>query len=930
MRQIRVKACTTLVACMGTVFSYSQGLTFQKAQGSSFEERCLAAEPTSDGGYVMTGRSDSFGAGNWDLFVSKLDANGNVLWSKIYGNTNQDDQGYDIKQTSDGGYIVTGVTDFGSGGRDLYLLKLDAAGNEVWSRTYGGGNNDEGLSVEQTTTGGYIVTGRTRSGSGGWDVYLLNTDSNGALNWSKTIGTGNDDAGEDVIQTSDGGYAVSGWTEISGGGFNMYLIKVDASGGLSWTSIFRTGNNEYGYALQQTSDGGYIMTGYSDDFGPGNWDVVLLKADLNGNLQWSTMFGGASSDRGYDVKETVDGGFIISGETNSFGSGGSDALLLKTDASGVLQWSKTFGGLNDEVGSSVVQMPDNGYLIGGRTRSFGSGDWDMYLVKTDASGNTLCSQTSPTIAQITYSPNTNSGGNTGTNGNNTVPGTNVQSVQSYTTCMCNPVVNFVSTAPQCTGLNVDYTNLGQSGLNYSWNFGSGATPATSVAENPAGIIYSTSGTKQIQLIISDGVCSDSISNTITIHQTPTVSFSSTAPQCMNSAIDFTNTGTTGNNWSYSWDFGQSASPVGSTSENPVNILYTSGGSKVVTLTVSDQHCTETDTASIFIYDLPVAYAGEDTTICPNGTVQIGTSNVAGYSYSWFPSNPLVMDDPSVSNPIVSPVASISNFTVTVIDATTGCENLDSVSVTMLSPVVANAGVDEEICRNESIQIGAGLIEGQFYSWSPSLFVSDTSASNPIVTPDSTTTYVLTVWNDYNCPSESDEVTIIVHQLPDAYAGEDDTITVGESTQLIATGGVQYQWYPIVGLTSSGIYNPLASPEVTTTYVVEVIDIYGCINYDSVNIEVLIPSYWTPTAFTPDASSNKVFYVRGEGIQDFEFRIYNRYGEILFYTSDLKTGWDGRRQVTGEDLPEGSYVYDIQGTLSDGTPVHDSGLINLLR
>lgn len=921
----------TISAALFISQGFSQVTTFQKTMGSAFSDRGTAMVPTTDGGYIMTGYSESFGTGNWDLLVTKTNANGNVRWSKIYGNVNQDDQGYDIKQTTDGGYIITGRTDFGSGNRDVYLLKTAANGNLTWSKTFGGGSFEEGYSVEQTSDGGYIVTGRTRMGAGGWDVYLIKTDANGNQQWSRTYGTGNDEWGQEVHQTSDGGYIVTGTTEISGGGRNIYLVKTNNTGTVQWTSIFRTGNDEYGYSVQQTTDGGYIVTGRTDDFGPGNWDILLLKVGSTGSLQWSTSFGGTNYDAGYSVKQTTDGGYAIGGESSSFGSGGSDAILLKTDSKGNLQWSKTYGGNNDEEGWRVYQTSDGGYAVGGMTRSFGSGDWDMYLVKVDASGNGTCSQTTPGVGVVAYSPSTNSGGNTGSSGSTTTPSTKVQSVSSYTTCVCNVTAAFASTAPECTGVPVDFTNKGTTGMYYSWVFDSGSSPGTSTQENPTGIVYSTPGIKTVTFIVTDSVCVDTISQNIMIHETPVVSMTSNAPQCVDAPVDFTNTGTSGTKWSYSWDFGKDGQPGKSGSENPTGIRFASGGTKTITFTISDQFCTNTDTATINIYSLPVAVAGPDTTICPDDTVQIGGASQAGYTYSWFPSNPLVISNSLLSNPLATPVASITNYIVTVVDTVTKCVNSDTVTVSMLPPVVANAGSDVVICRYDSVQIGSGFVSGHFYSWTPNTAITDSAIASPVVSPDSTSTYTLTVWNDYSCPPATDEVTVLVHQLPLANAGPDDTITVGSSAQLEATGGVQYEWTPSTGLNNSGIYNPVANPDSSTTYMVTVTDIYGCVQSDTMNLIVLTPNFWYPSAFSPDGDGvNDMFYIRGEGITDFEFKVFDQWGHILFYSTDLEVGWNGQQQMTGEDMPEGAYVFVVTGVLTNGDAVNENGLVNLIR
>jgi len=491
-----------------------------------------------------------------------------------------------------------------------------------------------------------------------------------------------------------------------------------------------------------------------------------------------------------------------------------------------------------------------------------------------------------------------------------------------------PVSNFTSMSSNCTGDSVDFQNTGTIGAAYSWTFDNGATPATSTTESPQNVVYSTSGIKTVTLITTLGTCTDTMIQTMNINQTPSPVFTHNAPQCEGSAINFVYTGTVDTNWTYLWDFGLGATPSQSSQQSVTGVEYIGGGNKVVLLTVKNGSCSEISQQVINIFSLPMVKAGKDTTICANRSVQIGALPDSNYLYSWFPYNTL--NNNLISNPIASPIAYITNYVLTVTDTITGCINKDSVIVTMLPPLVANAGVDVEICRYDSIQIGAGLIEGQNYVWSPSKGLDNVNLPNPIAKPDSTTTYTLTV-NGLGCENETDKVTVLVHQLPLIDAGLNDSITLGSNTQLIAIGGVQYIWSPSLGLDNIGIYNPIANPEITTTYFVNGIDIYGCKNDDSVIIYVIKPTVWIPSAFTPNSDGkNDVLYVRGEGVNNFEFAVYNSWGETVFYSKNIGIGWDGRKMATNEEMPEGAYVYYVKGVLTNGEAVNLKGIVNLVR
>ena len=246
----------------------------------------------------------------------------------------------------------------------LILLCLPMIGfGQVW--TYGFPEYDELYEVHQTTNGGYITVGTTGD-SPNFDFYLIKTDGNGIEQWTKTFGGTDREQGHSVQQTTDGGYIITGETNSFGnGGRDVYLIKTDGNGIEQWTKTFGGTDSDEGLSVQQTTDGGYIITGKTRSFGNGEDDVYLLKTDASGNEIWSKTFGGIYDERGYSVQQTTDGGYIITGEMYG------DVCLIKTDASGNEQWSQTFGGTSCNYGGcSGQQTTDGGYIITGRNKSF--------------------------------------------------------------------------------------------------------------------------------------------------------------------------------------------------------------------------------------------------------------------------------------------------------------------------------------------------------------------------------------------------------------------------------------------------------------------------------------------------------------------------------------------------------------------------------
>jgi len=337
---------------------------------------------------------------------------------KAIGGENSD-WGNSLIQTSDGGYAIAGETEsFGAGNYDVYVVKLDAKGNLQWTKTIGGKDFERGYSLIQTSDGGYAIAGDTRSfGAGELDVYVVKLDANGNLQWTKTIGGPGYDRGESLIQTSDGGYAITGSTRSFGAGeADVYVIKLDANGNLQWTKTIGGPDFDVGNSLIQTSDGGYAIAGETESFGAGNYDLYVVKLDANGNLQWTKTIGGTDVDWGFSLIQTSDGGYVIAGETESFGAGNYDLYVVKLDANGNLQWTKTIGGSDGEIGPSLVQTSDGGYAIAGTTGSFGAGEIDIYVVKLDKNGNACCavSQTSRVGSGGTLSSPTSSIGSGGT------------------------------------------------------------------------------------------------------------------------------------------------------------------------------------------------------------------------------------------------------------------------------------------------------------------------------------------------------------------------------------------------------------------------------------------------------------------------------------------------------------------------------------
>ena len=345
--------------------SYSYASQWEKTYGGSTYDFGYSVQQTMDGGYIIAGYTGSYGAGENDVYLIKTDIFGKEVWGKTFGG-NSGDYGRSVQQTTDGGYIIAGHTgSFGAGGSDIYLIKTDAAGNKLWSKTYGGPTEDIGYSVQQTKDGGYIIAGYQWQDSG-WNTYLIKTNAWGNKLWSKTFAkAGSADYGSSVQQTADGGYIIAGSAQAINYWDDVYLLKTDSLGNELWSKTFGGDYGDHGSSVIQTVDGGYIIVGNTDSQNYPWHDVYVIKTDKQGNKLWSKIFGGIYDDYGHSVQQTDDGGYIFTGQTDSYDIGEGGIYLVKTDANGTEIWHKTFGEVKTIFGHSVQQVEDGGYVIAG-------------------------------------------------------------------------------------------------------------------------------------------------------------------------------------------------------------------------------------------------------------------------------------------------------------------------------------------------------------------------------------------------------------------------------------------------------------------------------------------------------------------------------------------------------------------------------------
>ncbi|MBI5541071.1 MAG: T9SS type A sorting domain-containing protein [Bacteroidia bacterium] len=315
-----------------------------------------------------------------------------MYFDKTYGDENYD-YGFSVIQTLDSGYIVTGRKVNISGYSDVYLIKTNNIGDTIWTRKIGGTGDEYGLSITKASDSGYIAVGFTGSfGAGGNDVYLIKFNDNGDTLWTRTFGGPEGNAGFFISQTNDNGYIITGSTHTNGAvDLDVYLIKIDVNGDTLWTKSYGGQSHDYGNSVIQTNDNGYIITGVTESFGSGLTDVYIIRTDENGDTLWTKTFGGTGDDSGKSVSKTSDGGFVIAGDIQTSVTDWS-AFLNKIDINGNIIWTKIYSLLDFYFNfNSVVQTNDGGFIVAGTKSHMFTGADNVYLIKTNSYGDTLWS-----------------------------------------------------------------------------------------------------------------------------------------------------------------------------------------------------------------------------------------------------------------------------------------------------------------------------------------------------------------------------------------------------------------------------------------------------------------------------------------------------------------------------------------------------------
>ncbi|MEJ2280944.1 MAG: hypothetical protein P8X97_03380 [Candidatus Bathyarchaeota archaeon] len=329
----------------------------------------------------------------FSLIVSSFAETSGIMWSQTYGSS-EEDVCYSLIQSSDGGFVMVGHTKAFDLDGDIWLIKTDRYGNMDWNYTYGGDDWDRASCLVETSDGGYAITGYTYSFSEGFgDYWLIKTDKNGIVQWNQIYGGNNLERANCLVETSDGGFALAGYSNSFGAGeYDFWLVKTNPLGELEWNQTYGGIDKDIAWSLVETSDGGYVIAGDTLSFGAGDHDFLLVKTDSFGNIEWNQTYGKESYDYAYSVVESIDGGYALAGVSRSEAS--ADFWLVKTDLDGQMLWNKTFKRGDHSEAYSIKTLSDGGYGLAGYSHSiFGSQGIDFWLVRTDKYGNLNLNQT---------------------------------------------------------------------------------------------------------------------------------------------------------------------------------------------------------------------------------------------------------------------------------------------------------------------------------------------------------------------------------------------------------------------------------------------------------------------------------------------------------------------------------------------------------
>ncbi len=814
--------------------TFSQ-LVFQKNYGGTNHEEANGIIAENDHTFFIIGTTISYGNGtSEDAMYFRLDAAGNVTSNTTYGTGTQRDRARHVTKTSDGGYLVTGDRLYSGAADDYFVQKLNASTTQTGLYFFGDNNStydEEAFAGQEIPALNYYINFgfTTQYGGGGQDAFFKIIQNTGTHVASRYFGgSGWADAAFDGFYSNPDGIFLAGRTNsVGAGGFDAMVIRTSniSPYNITWQRTIGSANEEEFFAMKEVPAGGVICVGYTNGLSAVGDDILISRILLNGTVSWSRRIGGSGNERARAVWPTSDGGFIVAGYTSSAGAGGEDGFLLKLASDGSTEWARVYGGTsNDRFNALAIRPAGFGYAAVGYSESFTNGGRDFYFVATDINGNTNCHQANWNPTNVIVSPTiTTSGINVVTTGHSSFS-------QSFTTttptmpanCRCieeRPRIDIAGPTTVCRNqTGVTYSIPAVTGVtNYNWT----ATNATITSPLNSTSITVDFDTSNAQLIVqaSFGNCSDFNIDTINITIDPiSANITGTSPICFNQSSLLTanavnpQSGISGYSWSNSV----------TTQTNSVTPPL---GSNTYTVTITDGlGCTATSSFTVNVNPLPTPGIISNSPVCIGQTITL--QGTGGGSYSWSGPNSFssTLQNPSIPN---AQTLNGGTYTVTVTDAN-NCTASTTANIVVNPLPTPTIGSNSPVCVGQPINLNAS--GGIAYSWSgPNAFSNNTQ--NPSISNAQLTnagTYTVTV-TDANSCSASATTSVTVNALPNATASNNGPLCETNTLQLNAAGGTSYAWTG-----PNGFNSPLQNPSISNAtlanngiYTVTVTDANNC-------------------------------------------------------------------------------------------------------
>ncbi len=966
-------------------------IQWQKCLGGIYTETAAFIHQTADGGYIVAGSSNSVDCNikshnSLDYWIVKLDGNGETQWQKSYGGS-KNEYAWGISLTNDGGYVVTGDTESNDGdvtgnhgARDFWIIKIDGSGNLIWQKTLGGSGDDGSKSVEATADGGCIVTGTTESNDGDVsgnhgtrDYWVVKLSSTGSLQWQKCYGGSYFDEPWSIKLTQDGGYIVAGYSssndgDVTGNHWSLaphfsdyWVVKLDVNGNLQWQKCYGGDKNEIAYYIKPTADGGYVVAGSAEsDNGDATCnagittDAWIIKINSAGMLEWQKSMGGNLYEEAYCIAPLPDGSYIFCGSTCSKDVSGYHPSTNMGSCADF--WIvKLASPLAVTTNPVVTINPATGIVCPGATATFTAsalyaGTFPLYqwTVNGAAAGTNSSTFTSSTLsANDKIVCTVTSGGTCETSSsksNNTVI---IQTANNVIT----PSINITADNTiicDCTPVNfkASITNAGGSPY-YDWkvngistgNIRNAFTSNTLIDGDIISCVYTDNAT----CVAGGSVTSNTIKVQRATNQLPVVSIATpTDTICNGGTAIFTATAqNAGANPTYQWQVNGVSSGTGT---NVFTASSLSNHDKISCVIKTDPLfvCTQAVNASSNVIDIVVqdklnpviTIATANTTTCTGAQVTFtAITKNAGVNpfYQWKING---INASSGSN--VFTTAAIQNNDIISCDITTDPLYTCTLSTSAVSnsivmqtatgviPSVNITASLNEICAGDPVSFTAVVLNAgslPTYNWKvndlPEGTHSSVYSSSSLKSGDEIKCVVYPGAGACSAePVSSNVIVPAIDNPPVITIIPADTIVVAGSQvqlQAIIAGAVSsYTWTPSDKLENAYSLNPNTIHLTSTvSYTLMVLNDKGC-KSAAISIVKVFRDLHMPNAFTPNHDQrNDVFRIPPDvSLVLNEFSIYDRWGKRLFTTKDISKGWDG--MLNGKLADAGMYVYIIKG------------------